>query len=231
MATVEINAELRNDKGKGASRRLRRAGQVPAVVYGGGKEPATLTLDENELMLALSNEAFYSKILELKVGEKRQKVVLRDIQRHPVRPTVQHVDFQRIVATEKVRMNVPLHFVDQDESPAGKMSGVVISHQITAVEVSCLPEHLPEFIEVDLSTIDVGDTIPLSDLKLPDGVILAANEVELAEPMVTAAHVQEVVEEEEEVEELEGEAVEGEEGEAPAEGAASEDGGKGDGES
>lgn len=231
MATFEINAELRNDKGKGASRRLRRSGHVPAIVYGGGKDPATLMLGENELMLALSNEAFYSHILELRVGEKRQKVVLRDLQRHPARPTVQHVDFQRIVATEKVRMNVPVHFVGQEESPAGKMSGVVISHQITAVEVSCLPEYLPEFIEMDLSEINVGDAVPLSELKMPPGVTLTATTAELSEPMVSAAHVQEIVEEEE-VEELEGEEGEAAEGEVPAEDVAAPEGGKkGEGES
>jgi large subunit ribosomal protein L25 len=171
MATIhEIPAEIRTDEGKGASRRLRRAGKVPAVVYGAHKDPQTIQLDHNTTWLASANEWFYSSLLDLKIGGESQKVLLRDLQRHPFKPVLLHLDFQRISENEAIRIRVPLHFLNQEKSPAGKTSGVIISHAMNDVEISCLPKDLPEFIEVDLGALAIGDIVHLSDLKLPAGV-------------------------------------------------------------
>jgi len=171
MATEHvIPAKRRSDEGKGASRRLRRSGMLPAVVYGGKEEPQSIQMEHNTVWLASQNEWFYSAILDLDLEGKRQKVLLRDLQRHPFKPVLLHVDFQRVSENEALRARVPLHFIDQAKSPAGKTSGVVISHHLTEVEVSCLPKDLPEYIELDLSGLKVGDIIHLSELKLPAGV-------------------------------------------------------------
>lgn len=171
MATQhEIKATVRKDAGKGASRRLRRSGQVPAVVYGGHAEPASVELLHNTVWLASAHEWFYSSILDLNVDGEIQKVILRDMQRHPFKPLIMHLDFMRVSADEAIRVRVPLHFLNQDTSPAGKSAGVVITHEMNEVEVSCLPGNLPEFIEIDLAALKEGDTIHLSEIKLPAGV-------------------------------------------------------------
>ena len=170
-----IAAEIREDVGKGASRRLRRAAKVPAVIYGGDRDPVALTLDHDELLHASDQEAFFSSILELKVGDKTtQQVVVRDMHRHPYKPFIMHIDFMRVSAKEAIRISVPVHFTGEEESPAGKTSGVVIQHLMTEIEVSALPKDLPEFIEVDLSEMDGGDAVMLSEVKLPEGVEIPA---------------------------------------------------------
>lgn len=171
MATQhEIKATVRADAGKGASRRLRRTGQVPAVVYGGHAEPTSIEILHNTVWLASAHEWFYSSIIDLNVDGQVQKVILRDMQRHPVKPVIMHMDFLRVSADEALRVRVPLHFLNQDTSPAGKSGGVVITHEVNEVEVSCLPANLPEYIELDLSGLKAGDTVHLSDIKLPAGV-------------------------------------------------------------
>jgi len=172
---IVINAEIREDVGKGASRRLRHNGLVPAVIYGGHRDPVALTLQQRELLHAAENEAFYASVLEIRVDENRtQQAVVRDMQRHPFKPIIMHIDFMRISAEEILRMSVPLHFVGEDRSPAGKASGVVIQHQMTEVEIAALPRNLPEFLSVDLSTMKAGDVVMLSNIELPEGVTIPA---------------------------------------------------------
>ena len=167
----ELTAELRQDVGKGASRRLRREGKVPAILYGGGGSPVNLTLPQNEAKRHLDHEAFYSHVLTIKAGDKRQKAILRAVQRHPHKAMVLHMDFLRIQEDTAIRVNVPLHYINDDVS-VGVKKGAVLSNAAADVEIECLPRHLPEYIEVDLTEVDVGDTLHLSDLKLPEGVTL-----------------------------------------------------------
>jgi large subunit ribosomal protein L25 len=167
---VEIQAQSRKDEGKGASRRLRRASFVPAVVYGAGKAPESIQIEHNTILLAAKNESFFSSIINLNVDGAVQKVLVRDWQKHPFKQQMMHMDFQRIRAGEKLHTSIPLHFIGQEQSPAAKTSGVVVSHNITEIEVACLAEALPEYIDVDLSSIDQGDMIHLSELNLPEGV-------------------------------------------------------------
>jgi large subunit ribosomal protein L25 len=169
--SFELNAESRTDTGKGASRRLRRAGKIPAIMYGGNKDPESLTLEHNEVIRNLEHEAFYSHILTVKVGGSETRAVLRDLQRHPSKPFVQHMDLQRVSESEKLRMHVPLHFSGEDVAPGVKAGGMV-SHEIIEVEVECLPKDLPEYIEVDISGMEVGESLHLSDLKMPEGAVL-----------------------------------------------------------
>jgi large subunit ribosomal protein L25 len=171
MATIhEIPAETRKDEGKGASRRLRTTGKVPAIVYGSTDAPASIQLEHNTVWLASQHEWFYSAILDLKLDGKTQKVLLRDLQRHPFKAQLLHLDFQRVDENKAIRIRVPLHFLNQEKSPAGKMAGILISHALNDVEIACLPKDLPEHIEVDLSELKVGDIVHLSALKLPNGV-------------------------------------------------------------
>ena len=170
--TYELHGELRHDKGKGASRRLRRTGKVPAVLYGGKDEPRSIALDHTELMHQLENEAFYSHILTIKVGDKKQDAILKDLQRHPAKLAVIHVDFQRVVADEKLRTNVPLHFLNEDVAHGVREGGGIISHLATDAEISCLPKHLPEYLEVDIADLVIDSMLHLSDIKLPEGVEL-----------------------------------------------------------
>ena len=170
MATHVINVERREDEGKGASRRLRRAGVVPAIVYGGELKPVSIQLQHKDVWHASQNEWFYSSILDLSLGGDVQKVLLRDMQRHPFKQLVLHLDFQRVNENEAIRVRVPLHFLNQEVSPAGKTSGIVITHEINEVEISCLPRNLPEYIEIDLSELKIDDIIHLSEIKLPEGV-------------------------------------------------------------
>jgi len=172
MATHNITATSRKVEGKGASRRLRHSGQVPAIVYGAKASPETVQIEHNHLWLASQNEWFYSSILQLSVDGKEQKVLLRDMQRHPFKQQILHLDFQRIDENVAIRFNVPLHFLNQEISPAGKTAGIVVLHELNEIGVSCLPKDLPEFIEVDLSKLDLGDIIHLSELVLPQGVSL-----------------------------------------------------------
>jgi large subunit ribosomal protein L25 len=165
-----INVEKRNDEGKGASRRLRRAGVVPAIVYGGELKPVSIQLQHKDVWHASQSEWFYSSILDLSLGGDVQKVLLRDMQRHPFKQLVLHLDFQRVNENEAIRVRVPLHFLNQEVSPAGKTSGIVITHEINEVEISCLPRNLPEYIEIDLSELKIDDIIHLSEIKLPEGV-------------------------------------------------------------
>ena len=164
-----VEAELRTDLGKGASRRLRHEEKFPAVVYGAGKDPVSLTLDHKKFMHNLENEAFYSHILTLSVGGKDEQVVLKDLQRHPAKLAVLHADFLRVSANEKLHMNVPLHFVNAEEGPGAKEGGLV-THSMTEVEVACLPKDLPEFLEVDCSTLELDHSLHMSDITLPAGV-------------------------------------------------------------
>lgn len=172
MANHVINVERREAEGKGASRRLRRAGKVPAIVYGGELPPVSIQIDHEKIWLAQQNEWFYSSILDLSLNGDVQKVLLRDIQRHPYKQQILHLDFQRVSDNEVLRASVPLHFVNEEKSPAGKTAGVVIMHELTEVTVACLPKDLPTAIEVDLSDLAVGTVVHLSDLKLPAGVEL-----------------------------------------------------------
>ncbi|MGB0513392.1 MAG: 50S ribosomal protein L25/general stress protein Ctc [Wenzhouxiangellaceae bacterium] len=169
--TYEVPAEVREDVGKGASRRLRHANKVPAVLYGGSRDPVNLVLEHDFILHAADDEAFHASILNLATGDGRtQKVVLRDLQRHPYKLRIMHVDFQRISEDHELRIAVPLHFVNEESSPAGKKGGVVISYQITELEISALPKDLPEYIEVDLSGLEPGGRVMLSEIKLPEGV-------------------------------------------------------------
>jgi len=167
MSGFEVEAEVRLDAGKGASRRLRRDGKVPAILYGGSEAPQTIALNHNEVRKHLEHEAFYSHILTVNVGGKVNKAILRDVQRHPAKPLIMHMDFMRVDENQPIRVHVPLHFVGQDASPGVKAGGVV-SHELIEVEIEVLPRHLPEYISVDMSGLDIGDTIHLSNLKLPE---------------------------------------------------------------
>ena len=194
--THEIKAHSRKDEGKGASRRLRRASFVPAVVYGADKPPQSIQIEHNTILLAARHEWFFSSVLNLNVDGDVQKVLVRDWQKHPFKQLMMHMDFLRINENEAVRVNVPLHFLNQEKSLAGKTSGVVISHNLTEVEVSCLPRHLPEFIELDLGELKEGDIIHLSQLTLPANVELPALQLGEAHDIavVTVNHVKESAE-------------------------------------
>jgi large subunit ribosomal protein L25 len=167
--SFELDAEFRDAEGKGASRRLRRANKVPAILYGGHREPRALSLDHTRLMLMLDNERFYSTIINIKVGDVSQAAVLKDVQRHPAKNAVLHVDLQRVLENEKIRITIPLHFKGDAGSPGVKKGGVV-SHLRNEVEVLCLPKDLPEFVDVDLSALDMNQMLYLSDLNMPEGV-------------------------------------------------------------
>jgi large subunit ribosomal protein L25 len=167
--SFELNAEFRDAQGKGASRRLRHESKVPAILYGGHREPRALALDHQKLLIMLDNERFYSTIIGLRVGNVVQAAVLKDVQRHPARNAVLHVDLQRVLEDEKIRIRVPLHFKGDSASPGVKKGGVV-SHLRNEVEVSCLPKDLPEFVDVDMSELDINQMLYLADLKVPEGV-------------------------------------------------------------
>ena len=168
-----INAETRSDMGKGASRRLRHAGLVPGISDGAEKDPEMITVNHNALIHQLDDEAFYSSILTVKVGGDEQQVVLKDLQRHPARPFILHLDLMRISKKTAIKMQVPLHFINEETAPGVKEGGTA-SHNMTEVEISCLPADLPEFIEVDCGALEIGDSIHLSELSLPDGVEIPA---------------------------------------------------------
>jgi large subunit ribosomal protein L25 len=167
---IEINAKKREAQGTGASRRLRRTGNVPGVVYGGGKDAVSIELNLKDLFLQFRHEAFHSSILNLNLDGKKEQVLLRDYQMHPVRNDIAHIDFQRVSATEKIHVKVPLHFINAEIAPGVKLAHGIVTHIFTEVDVSCLPKNLPEFIEVDLANLNAGHSVHLSELKLPKGV-------------------------------------------------------------
>jgi large subunit ribosomal protein L25 len=207
-AEFRLNAEKRELKGKGASRRLRRIeGKVPAILYGKGSESVAISLSHKELVHSLENEAFYSHILNLNLDGQDQSVILKDLQRHPFKPLIIHADFQRVNKDQPIHVNVPLHYINEEKCFGVRMSGGVISHMMTEVELVCLPSDLPEFIEVDMAEIDIDTILHLSDLKLP-------NNVEIAELSKGADHDNPVVS----VQKLKGGATEeSNEGDEPAE--------------
>ncbi|MDO5505166.1 MAG: 50S ribosomal protein L25/general stress protein Ctc [Pseudoxanthomonas suwonensis] len=193
----KLSASIRKDEGKGASRRLRHAGLLPAVVYGGSAEPQSIQLDQEKVWVASQHEWFYASILTLDIDGKAEQVLLRDMQRHPYRQLIMHLDFQRVSANQPIRVSVPLHFIGGEESPAGKSAEVALTNELNEVEVTCLPADLPEFIEVDLSKMDVGDTLHLSDVSLPKGVELVTAIDDEHDPAVAVArYVKQEVEEE-----------------------------------
>lgn len=174
---LQLTASKRTDLGKGSSRRLRRnADGVPAVVYGAGKEPVSITIEHRKVIRSLENEAFYTQIIDLNVEGTHEKVVVKDIQRHPYKPLVLHMDFVRIKAGEKMTIHAPIHFIGEDVAPGVKASGGIVTHLITDVEITCLPKDLPEFIEVDVSHLELDDVLHLSDIKLPAGLAFTALE-------------------------------------------------------
>ena len=187
--SFNIEAELRTDLGKGASRRLRHEEKFPAVVYGAGKDPVSLTLDHKKFLHSLENEAFYSHILTLNIGGKDEQVVLKDLQRHPAKIAVMHADFLRVSANEKLHMNVPLHFINAEECPGAKEGGL-ITHNMSEVEVACLPKDLPEFMEVDLSKLELDHSLHMSDITVPAGVeVVELSHGEAHDQPIAACHV------------------------------------------
>jgi large subunit ribosomal protein L25 len=170
MSEHTIKASSRKDEGKGASRRLRHAARIPAIVYGGQSAPKSIQLEHEKTWIASQSEWFYSSILSLDIDGAVERVLLRDMQRHPFKQQIMHLDFQRVNENEALRVAVPLHFVNVEKSPAGKAADVVVTHELNEIHISCLPRDLPEFIEVDLSNLSAGDTIHLSQVTLPKGV-------------------------------------------------------------
>ena len=217
MATNEVNAVSRSVQGTGASRRLRRSGKLPGILYGANQDAQVIELDHSAIMLQLRHEAFHASILTMNIDGTKQNVLLRDIQMHPWKREVLHIDFQRVDAKQKIHMRVPLHFINAELAPGVKLGGGIVNHVISELEVSCLPADLPEFVEVDVAELELGDSVHLSDLKLPSGV----ESVQLGrDDDAVVANVQvprAVVEPEEEVAEgEEGAEAEAEAGEAAA---------------
>lgn len=199
---IKLAATARHDVGKGASRRLRRQeDKVPAIVYGGDKEPLKIAFEHKDILKAAKNEAFFSQIITVSLDGKEQKLLLKDIQRHPYKPVILHLDFQRITGKETLHVNIPLHFINEDTAPAVKEGGIV-SHIMKEVEVITTPANLPEFIEVDLANLAMDQTIHLSEVKLPKGVeaALLSHGDESQDPAVVNAHKPKVAVEETEAE-------------------------------
>ncbi|HVE49450.1 MAG TPA: 50S ribosomal protein L25/general stress protein Ctc [Casimicrobiaceae bacterium] len=194
---MEVNAFARSGDGRGAARRLRHSGRAPGIVYGAGAEPMQIELDHNALIHALKAEAFHSSILTMKVDGATQKVLLRDVQMHPFRPQVLHIDFQRVDEAKKIHMKVPLHFVNEAISPAVKTGGAIISHIANELDITCLPKDLPEFIEVDLSALEANKSIHASEIALPAGVTAALHGKDPVVATAVIPKVQEVEAEEE----------------------------------
>ncbi len=223
----DLIADIREDEGKGASRRLRRQGKVPAIIYGAGRPARALSLDHNRVIQQLENEKFFSSVLNIKVGEKSQAAILKDIQRHPSKRQIMHMDFQRIVEDQPIRMNVPIHLVGADVAVGVKQGGGTVTQMRNDVEVVCLPKNLPEYLDLDISELELDGLMYLADIKLPEGVEIPelAQEDAQDQPVVSIHVIKEVVIEEEVEEVAPGEVpVEGEEAapaaEEPAEGAA-----------
>jgi large subunit ribosomal protein L25 len=191
----ELEAAVRHDMGKGASRRLRREEKVPGVIYGGGKAPVSLSFEHKHVVKSLENEAFYSHILALKTGTESERVILKAVQRHPYKPRILHVDFQRVRADEKLHMHIPLHFIGAEEAPGVKDAGGIISHILSDIEVSCLPDDLPEYIEIDVSGMQLNQILHLSDVKLPKGVESVALSLHEDDKAVVSVHMPRIEEE------------------------------------
>jgi len=171
----ELNCEIRKDMGKGASRRLRRLkNAIPAVLYGGGQDTLSLTIQHKDIARATENEAFFAHIITLNIGKEKQQAVIKDLQRHPARPIILHADFQRVMENVAITVNVPIHFINEDTCKGVKLGGGNILKSLNEIEISCLPKDLPEFIEVDMLNLEIGDSIHLSDIKLPAGVTSVA---------------------------------------------------------
>lgn len=170
--SFEVSAEPRAGQGKGASRRLRREGKVPAVLYGGHAEPRALALDHQRLRLVIGDERFYSSIISINVGAEKQPAIVKDVQMHPAKNAVLHVDLQRVLENEKIRLHVPIHFRNEATSPGVKTQGGVVSHHMADLEVVCLPKDLPEFFVADLAKLNLGETLYLADLAIPPGVTI-----------------------------------------------------------
>lgn len=224
MSDFILLAELRDDQGKGASRRLRRSGKIPAILYGGDRESRSITLDHQVLLHQMENEAFFSSILTVKVGDETQDAILKDIQRHPAKRQVLHLDLQRVLADQEIRVTIPLHFVNEDICIGIKEGGGVVAHIISEVEITCLPGNLPEYIDVDVASLELDQIIHLSEVEIPEGVSLTANLEEYDQPVASCHIAKEIViePEEEELEIEEGEIVEGEEDAEAAEDVAEE---------
>jgi len=189
----EFTAFARTQEGRGASRRMRRAGKAPGIVYGGTAAPQPIELDHNALFHALRNEAFHASILTMKLDGSASRVLLRDVQMHPFRNEILHVDFQRVDENRRIHMKVPLHFVKEETSPAVKISGALVSHVLNDIDIACLPRDLPEFIEVDLANLTVGQSLHASGLKLPAGVTLVSHgklDPVVATAVMPRAHVE-----------------------------------------
>ncbi|NBC22448.1 MAG: 50S ribosomal protein L25/general stress protein Ctc [Gammaproteobacteria bacterium] len=200
----DLVAEYREDQGKGASRRLRREGKLPAIVYGGDRPPRAITLDHDKVLQQSESERFYSSVLMVKVGERAQEVILKDIQRHPSKNKLLHLDLQRIVAGEAIRMNVPIHYLNEESAKGVKLEGGVLFRQYNEVEVSCLPKNLPEYIEVDVAELGMDEQLHLSDIKVPEGVeIVELAQEEAEDQIIVSIHMPRQVVEEEEGEEAE----------------------------
>ena len=207
---IEINAVLRDAKGTGASRRLRHEGKVPGVLYGGKGDAKSIELNAKDLFMQFKHEAFHASILTLNLDGKKESVLLRDYQMHPVRNNIQHIDLQRIDENKKLSVKIPFHFLNEDVAPGVKLEGGVVSHIMVDVDISCLPKDLPTYIEVDLINLSIGDSIHLSEIKVPEGVELTALSEE-NDPIITSISKPKVVVEETPV------AAEGEEGDAEGE--------------
>ncbi|HEX7813353.1 MAG TPA: 50S ribosomal protein L25/general stress protein Ctc, partial [Burkholderiales bacterium] len=167
---MEVNAMPRSLQGTGASRRLRGQAKVPGILYGGDKPAQNIELDHNSLFHQLKQEAFHASILSMNLDGKKDRVLLRDVQMHPWKQMILHVDFQRVSANKKIHMKVPLHFINAELAPGVKTGGGIVSHVMNEIDITCLPDALPEFIEVDLQTLELGSSVHLADLKIPEGV-------------------------------------------------------------
>ena len=193
---IEVVAQSRKEQGTGASRRLRRLGRVPGIVYGGDKDAVNIELDHKDLFQSIRNERFHASILTLDVAGAKEQVLLRAVNMHPYKLEVQHVDFQRVSKDKKIHMKVPLHFANAEKSPGVKEQGGVVNHVLNELDVVCFPDDLPEFIEVDLSNLTVGHSVHVRDLALPKGVEVSLHKAE--NPVVATVVIPALITEEEE---------------------------------
>ncbi len=226
-ANFIVEAEVRTGSGTAASRRARRNGQVPVVVYGGGEDEQYLLVDHNKITLQLNVEAFHSALVQLQVGDDLQRAILRDVQMHPYKQRVMHLDFQRVSRKDKITMTVPLHFNGEEDAPGVKVENGIMSHSMTSVDISCLGSDLPEYISVDVSNLGMGDSVSLGEVQMPEGVEFAStvqeSDLELPVASVLAPKKPQTEDEPEEGEEVEGE--KGEESEEAAGDKAPQEGG------
>tara|TARA_Y100001970_G_scaffold271274_1_gene366287 strand:- start:1592 stop:2281 length:690 start_codon:yes stop_codon:yes gene_type:complete len=196
---------MRDDQGKGASRRLRRQGKVPAIIYGAGREPRSLMFDHNKVLQQLEDPSFYSSILNIKVGDKSRAAIVKDIQRHPAKRRILHIDLQRIVEDEKIKMQIPIHYLGEEEAVGVKLGGGTVSKLMTELEITCLPKDLPEFLEVDISELELDQMLNVSDIKLPEGTEITELLIEQNPAIVSIQEIKEIIEEDIEGEDTEGE--------------------------